>query len=315
MITPEQLERRRHYLCSTDMSALFVDDEGKSLNPFANAHDIYIQKVFELEPEKKETKPQKMGNRYEDDLIEFAGEEILKPIITDPKRLEYINTDILANNGKPFFMTHLDGFVEDSHDIIEAKSTGMTQEYGDPYTDEIPMRTIIQVHTSFLCTGWSKAWVPALLGKFGLQEEMYVVECNKDIINAIIKAGLDFWNNHVIPKIPPEQTEAGNVELFKRIIRQPETFAEIDGALLTKWEQSKQARLDAEKSEKAAWADVLLQLGDAEGAYMPDGRMLTYFKQKGADIIDRDALKTKYADVYKEVAKENTYRVARLKKA
>jgi len=232
MITKEQLEKRRGFICGSDMSALFVDENGKSLNTFATAVDIYAQKVFELEPQ-KETRAQHRGNKYEAGLIEFANEELGKNIITQKDKLEFINTDILDKNGKPFIMSHLDGYTDEKYpEIIECKTTGLVQYYGESGSDDVPMSVIIQVHVGFLCTGWKKAYVAALLGKFGIQEKLYTIERNETIINAIVERATQFRNENIIPRIPPPESEVGNIEIFKRIVRQPDKFADFDSGFI-----------------------------------------------------------------------------------
>ncbi len=81
-----------------------------------------------------------------------------------------------------------------------------------------------------LCTGWERAYIAVLLGKWGLTEEMYVVERNEQIINAIIERGEQFWNDNVLLKIAPEDSEPGNIELFKRI--KLENIRKISGILI-----------------------------------------------------------------------------------
>lgn len=314
-LTDKQLENRRNYLCSSDMASLFLGEDGHSLNQRATAMDVYTEKVFELEP-KKSTKAQARGNRYESGLIEYAKEELSKPIVTDPERLEYINYDILDKNGKPIFMAHLDGFIEDGvelPEIVEAKTVGIPAEYGEPYTDDIPQWIIIQVHTSFLCTGWKKAWIPVIIGKYGLPEEMYVVERNEKIINSIIERGEQFWNDNILKKIPPPDSEPGNLQLFKRICRIPASYAEIDPMLLTTWETLKETRLNAEKEEDKALAEILKSIGDAEAVLINDGREFTYFEFK-SKRVDSQILKKEFPEIYKKVIRENHYRVPRIRK-
>ncbi len=311
MITEQQRQDRRKYLGSSDIASLFVDEQGASLNPFATATDVWASKVFELELDKK-SKAADRGNRYESALIEFAAQELGVEIETHPERLGYIDSEHLGADGQPIFACNLDGFFEGG--IVEAKTTGLTGEWGESGGDDVPLRVNLQVQHQMLCTGFQRAHIAVLLGKWGLTEEMYLVERNEEIINAIIARGTQFWNDFVLTKTPPPATEAGHIETFKRIVRVPEKFAEVDDITIMEWEEIKQKRLDAEKAEKEVFAKVLLALGDAEGAYLGDGRMLTYFSQKGADIIDRKKLQSEFPDVYQAVTRENSYRVARIKK-
>jgi len=312
-ITKEQLKRRKKFICASDVSALFTDDEGRSLNPYANSLDIYTQKIFDLEPD-KESDAQRLGNKYEELLIAFASNELGKNIITSPDKLEFINRDILDSNGKPFIIAHLDGYTENKpYEIVECKTTSISSEYGESYTDDIPLHVILQVQFQMLCSNFKKAHIAVLLGRWGLKEELYVVERNESIIDAIKTRIIQFWNGNVLVRIPPPESSLGNIQIFRRIVRTPEKTVEIDGDTLSAWADAKAARLMAEKQERGTFAKVLEILGDAEGATCSDGRLLTFFQQVGADKIDRKTLKTKYPEIYNEVAEETHKRVARLK--
>lgn len=314
-ITDEQRKERKNHLGSSDIAALFTDDEDKSLDPFQNATDVYTSKVFDLEPD-KETKAMSRGNRYEKPLIAYAEEELGWGIVTDPKKLRFVCKE------HPIFACNLDGFIEGIDDIsppvlpqiIEAKTTGLSGEWGEPGTDDVPLRVILQVQHQMLCTGWQKAHIVVLMGKFTLAEEMYVVERNESIINSIIERGEQFWNDHVIPKIPPEETESGNIQIFKRIRRVPNKYAELKPELISRWEEAKQNCLELERVKEAMFAEILKALGDAEGVLLNDGREFVYFKQRTADKIDRKKLKAEFPDIYNQVATENTARVPRIRK-
>lgn len=316
MITEQQRQERRKYLGSSDIASLFVDEHGASLDPFQTAADVWASKVFELEPNKK-TAAMDRGNRYESALIEFASQELGTPIETNPEKLRFIDNYHRGSDGKQIFACNLDGFFHPNgqmHEIVEAKTTGLTGEWGEPGTDDVPLRVNLQVQFQMSVTGSQRAHIAVLLGKWGLTEEMYLVERNEEIIAAIIARGTQFWNDHVLTKVPPPATEAGHIETFNRIIRVPEKFAEIDSGKVFQWELRRGVRLDAEKQEEAAFAELLALLGDAEGVHLEDGRLFTYFKQKVASIIDRKRLQAEYPDVYKDVTRENYCRVARIKR-
>ncbi len=307
MITEEQREERKKFLGSSDMAALFTDDDGKSLDLFKTATDVWALKTFKQEPGDKQSKSMSIGHRYESALIAFAEQELGCRIETDATRMICIK--------HPIFACNVDGYtITDPYEIVEAKTTGLTGEWGEPGSDQVPFRVIIQVHQQMLCTGWNKAHIAVLLGKWGLTEEMYCVERDENIINAIIERGEQFWNDHVLTRIPPPETEVGNINVFKRIVRQPGSFADVDVHLINLWSDFKKQRSHLEKEEKAAFAAILVQLGDAEGVKLDDGSMFTYFKKRGADLINRKLLQSTYPEVYDVVSSPNEYRVARIKK-
>ncbi len=314
-ITEEQRKERKKFIGSSDIAALFTDDDGKSLDPFKTAVDVWASKVYDHE-DKPETDAMSRGNRYESALIEFAEQELGVRIETNPDLLRFICKK------HPIFACNLDGFSPNIYDtgregdtleIVEAKTTGLTGEWGEPGTDDVPFRVNLQVHQQMLCTGWNKAHIAVLLGRWGLTEEMFVIERNEDIIKAIINRGEQFWNDYVLTEKAPPDSELGSIDSFKFIKRIPGKYAEVPLSVLQIWDNARQDRLDAEKAEEVAKLILIKGLGDAEGAKWSKGRELTYFQQK-SNKVSVDLLKTKYPDVYLNVFKEGKHRVLRIRK-
>ena len=311
-ITDEQLEERKKFLGSSDIAALFTDDDGKSLNPFASAMDVWALKAHKLRDSGTSTKSQSIGHRYEPVLIEFAETELGILITTNPDKLRFICKE------HPIFACNLDGFIEynqadKENEIVEAKTTGLVGEWGEPGTDDVPFRTILQVHQQMLCTGWKKAHIVVLLGKWGLREEMYVVERDEKIIEAIIERGEQFWNDYVLTKTPPPDSEPGRVNVFKCILRVPDKYAPVSVDTIRAWDDARQAYLDAGKAKDNALATLLAELGDAEGAHYTNEKEFTFFEssRKG---IDSKRLKLEFPVVYAALEKITVSRTARLRK-
>ena len=314
MITKEQREERKKFIGSSDVAALF------GLDPFKTSADVYAEKVFTIAEPNTTSDSIKIGNRHESACVDFVREALGVSVVTDPKLLRFICPDhqIFACNLDAYTASDFmfqDTKITNENVIIEAKTTGLADEWGEPGTDEAPYRVLLQVHHQMLCTGWDKAVIVVLMGKFGLREELYYVRRNKVICDAIIEKCTDFWNGHVKTKIPPPDSIPANIDLFSRIERIPESFAEVPDEVIRAWDEARRVRLDAEKAEKEAKARMLLDLGDAEAAKLSNGDMLTYYRQSGRDILDATLLRQKYPDIYTEVAKPNSYPVLRIKKA
>jgi putative phage-type endonuclease len=192
MLTEKQLLERQKFIGSSDIGALF------GLDPFRSPADVFVSKVYELEKDEAYTPSKSIGNRYESVLLDYASDKLGREVIRTDTRF--------ICEKHPIFACNLDGYIltkEQTWEIVEAKTTGMADEWGDEGTDEVPDRVLLQVQHQLLCTGWQVAHVVVLLGKFGLAERMYRVERNEDLIQAIIDKGEDFWNNNVLAKIPP----------------------------------------------------------------------------------------------------------------
>lgn len=319
MITEQQRKARRMHLGSSDIPALFKDELGKSLDPEKTPETVYGslaalwgEKVFEIEPEEiPVSDPRSRGNRYEAALIEFAAGELGCEIDTDPERMHFVC------KAHPIFACNLDGIavLGGVPHIIEAKMYSNPWEWGEKNTDGVPLRVNLQVQQQMLCTGFTIAYVVALLSRFGRHsEELFVVERNEKIIKAIINRGEQFWTDYVMARTPPPASEPGDIDVFKRVIRRPQSYAEGDLApLIEQWDALRSARLQAEKDEKTAFAELLKNIGDAEGAHYDGEREFTYF-QTEKNSLDTAKVKAQYPEVYAACTKVSTYRTARLSK-
>ena len=316
MLTPEQKELRKFHLGASDVAALF------GLDPFKTGADVWLEKTFGLtfqEPAQLSDSID-MGNAFEGPLLEWAAKELNAQIWTDPAMLFNVCT------AHPIFSANCDAIIiplddNGATEAVEAKVTSRSEEYGEPGTDQVPDRVLIQVQAQMLCHGLKRVHIAVLMGRMGLKRELYRVERNQEIIASIIQRGEWFWNEFVLPKIqPPELDEngkplfgLGSLDIIKRVVRQPQTWAEVDEALILDWDTKRQARLDAEKPEKEALERMLTPLGDAEGVHLSDGRILTYYKTI-TNRLDQSRLKIEQPEIYTSFLKESISRTPRLKK-
>ncbi|GAG33893.1 unnamed protein product, partial [marine sediment metagenome] len=201
-------------------------------------------------------------------------------IITDPETLEF-------EDKAHYLIDHPDGLVEsiidateDSRDLIgnpvEAKSVERKGEWGDAGTDEIPDAAMLQVHVHMICTGREVCHVAALIGKHTF--DMYRVELNTDIADAIKEAAVNFWEIHVLRDIPPYI--APSLDMLKLRKREPQKiYVFQDMAPLENWELAKKLLKEAEAAKEVAEAAMISKLSDAEAATFPDGQAFTYYEE------------------------------------
>jgi hypothetical protein len=130
--------------------------------------------------------------------------------------------------------------------------------------------------------------------------KLYKVQRDDAIIVELVRRGLEFWNNHVVPRVPPPDAPPAKLETLKAIRRVPEKVIALpDDELFMTWDIARAERLACEKKEERAEAELLQALGDAEAGTLPDGSMVTYMEtvRRGYTV------------------QESTYRQLRLKRA
>lgn len=269
MITQEIEETRRKYLGSSDMPALV------GMDPWTRSSDVYLEKTGQLDPERDKSSwlIKRIGNVFETAVLDLF-EEIRGVTV---KRSLFLTHEMFCSN--------LDGFIESDNEITEAKTTGKLEEWGEQYSDDIPPRNIIQAHEQMYV--YSKAfgrdcrtvWFPVLLpGYSNLEFKIFKVTRNDNLMNDIIKIGESFWNNHVIPRIPPDPFQP-NLNILKRVKRIPDNIVDIDSRLVIDWKKADAIFKEADKLAKTAKERLIAALGDAEVGETLDGTRVTYYLQ------------------------------------
>ncbi len=309
MITEQQREERRKHIGSSDIAAIF------GLDPFKSAADVWASKVYELE-QGNDSDAIRIGNAAEEAIVKFIADKNGLQYTTVTEALHYIAKDgIFACNLDAQEIIGNDWEYKPLPYAIEAKATSLSDEWGEEGTDNVPDRVIVQVQHQIYCAGLEYVRIGAFMSLFGRLtiREYGPIKRNQEMIDNMVKAGLDWWNKYVIPKIPPDSS-VPSLKVFRSIKREPVTTTDIKHRHVKNWLNLKAMRLRAKKLEEIQLAYILQDIGDSEAGLLPDGSMITYFKQRGADKIDRQLLKEQYPEVYKEIAKPNIFRTAQIKK-
>lgn len=245
-LTPQELERRRHFLTASDVPAIL----GKS--PWNNAADVFLAKVAGLVP--KTNAAMEAGSLLEPKVLEWA-ESRLGPILPGDWRVH--------DNG--INAASLDGMTADG-EIVEAKTSGIVgpgnpRDWGEEGTDEIPEYYLAQVYAQLLVTGARRAWVPALIGGRGFV--LYCVWPNERALAAIEAVSVQFWTGCVLAKEPPPKQFA-SIETLTRLRREPGKAVEIPDEFAREFLAAKEQANAAGKAEERAKSQLLSALGDAE---------------------------------------------------
>jgi predicted phage-related endonuclease len=312
MLSPEQKELRKGHIGASEVPALF----GEHIK--LTGTDLWLKHAFESEDVEIKSDAIDIGDTFEAPLIAWAAKELGVEVSTNPKDLFSVCAE------HPVLAATLDARIlpKSKREAIEAKTTsvndmefgGKDNEWGEKNTDQIPSRVILQCQSQMLCHDLERVHVVALLGRMGIRRELFKIERNDEIIAMIIERAESFWQNYVIPKIqPPEdQFGLGGIDIIKRVVRVPQTWATVPDELINDWDAKRQARLEAEKEEKEALSRVLTPLGDAEGVQMGDGRVLEYYPT-ARKSLDQNRLKAEAPDVYAAFQKESISRNPRIK--
>lgn len=263
-ITDLQREKRKQHLGSSDMAGIL------GLDPFRSAYDIWCEKTGRLDDsERKETACMTRGNFLEAAILAWFEQSIGKSITRNQYRSA-------KNEGIPIG-TNIDAIINEGGFPVEAKSVGSysNEVWGEPGTDLVPDRVIIQCHVHMIATDTLFCFVPVYLPYRDFAQ--FTVPCNTDLKNIICEAAINFWENNVRKDIAPDA--APSIDVVKRIRRQPNKTVDIAQTLIDAYIKAQQAESAATKAKDAAQAAILAVMDDAEGAVSDKGQKVTYFEQ------------------------------------
>ena len=284
MLTKKQLSERGSYVGASDASKIVLGD---------GVYDLWLEKTGKLEGKQEVTGAMEDGIMLEPMIVRWASRE-LGPIERRGAMLE------LRHAVLPL-VSHPDGLVKASGEPVEAKTSGLRGPlmagWGEPGTDQIPERYLIQASVHILCAKVGVCHVPAYLGGRGAQ--MFHVEHNETLCEMILTRIEAFWKL-VQSDTPPEGWPS--IEVARMIRRTEGKRLMLPAGPVALWrEADAEAKRTAEKADECK-AAVLTLLGDAEIGET-DGGIVTAKKTK-TKRIDLDALRKDFADVAAKVTKE-----------
>lgn len=260
-ITEKQLEARKKRIGSSDMASIL------GLSPYQTAYDVWAVKTGRM-PNSEGNDATLAGTRFEPGVLDYA-EDVLGKLIRNQYRSAK-DVPIGAN---------IDALVVSTGEPVEAKTAGLLaplqEHWGQPDTDEVPDRVIIQAHVHLLCTEQELCHIAAFLGGRGFVP--FRVHRDETVIEVIKETALKFWE-HVETDTPPDNS-LPTATTIKKMRRTPETVVPVDTALVKHWLELKAAKSDITKEFEAAQITMLAQIGDAEAGECDLG-LLTYFEQE-----------------------------------
>lgn len=286
-ITEHQRKQRQKHLGSSDSPQVL------GVSPWGTASDVYYQKTMPL-PDDEPTEAMQTGTRLEPVILDWAQEQLGVKFHRNQYRV--------APDG--ILSANMDALVVDKNQGIEAKYVGPNslEEWGEPGTDQVPVYVAAQVQHQMYVVELEVVWVPVLMARFRPMWEMYEVRRDEQIIDALVEADTRFWNEHIVPRLPPDPSELPPLELLKRLNREPEEVVDLpDYAidLVEAYEDAKARGKAAKATVGEAMRAVLAALDNAEAGRLPDGRLITYREQTRREHI----------------TKASTFRVLRIQKA
>ena len=278
------------------------------ISPFRTPLDEYLTIIGEAPPPTEER------------LAFFKRRKSFEPVAADMFR-EKTGLEIMLVNQRyqdvelPFVKAEIDfessddqnGEIKTVHPLA-AKDWGRPAVEGEEGDDNCPIYVTAQamhglgVHPRDLCR---------VLGMIGFDDvRVYTIRRDEDLIKGIRERITEFWNVHVLPRVPPAPKTVGDVlHLFKADLG---TIAEADDttyAVIERLRELKPTIAEIKQLEER----VKVFMGPA-GTLTREGEILATWKdQSGGLHWEGKRLDDAHPELAAEFKKERRFRVLRLK--
>ena len=311
MTEDEWQAARKNSIGSSAIAQVF----GESPYPGCTNIDLYNSKVGiqPVVPESQEEKDRK-------ELIFLFGhimEEYLREWVRKkwPDCELVIDTNIYASQKADFLTTNLDGMLKLPDGTWEHIEFKTTHEFNEDYdNDSIPIqykRQLIQ------CQHIMGVWRSRLIAGF-TRDKVIVRTYERDLDEEYeqVLGGIDFWNNHVLPQIPPEPLGPTEniIESINKYSGPPDKNLPektLDATLVSNMKEfvditNQLSEIEKKKKYLTAQKEKLMVpiaqlMGQTTKAYASDGSeafIVTYAPRKGQRSCRYDDLKMDYPDIY-----------------
>lgn len=306
MIKNEQewLESRQQGVGSSDSPVLALKEVFKK-----TPVDLYINKVSQIEQDTSDNYHFRRGHTYEPLAIKLAEEQLGKKIYAPKNNEERWNDFKVVDPTHPYIYADFDGLREDGW-VVEVKSP--MQRVADQIKAK-GLKDYYQVQGQHLVHVASEGVLPHL-GKlpdgcpgvcFIIYEcetvsiQIYEIPRNDKMIQAIIDNADEFWNEHVLKKVPPmdfieTSMEIDPVKAEYEIIK-GEAWEEAERQYLLATEAAAAAELRLRSAKERI--KTAMDAADLKKIITEKGHKFSNIKQSGRTSFDKKALKADYPNI------------------
>ena len=273
-------------------------------NPWETAHSAYLKLRHEVEPTPDNTAMAR-GRRYEPVVAEIfqAGRPEFR---VEHNRQGTEEPEKYVHEKYHFLVGHPDRLLYDanSNELVaglEIKTSNWTniRNWGEEGTDAIPRHYLIQCQW-YAGLAQLPEWrvAVAFLDDEGVLRNCreYNVIADQELYETLVECAVKFWENHVVPGIPPaiEQIDDTTKRWINR--RFPSNVLPIEQAnpqeeqAMAQYLLQKQALELAQRQFERAEAALKMAIGDRDGLESETFGKVTWKRAKDSSRVDYHAL-------------------------
>jgi len=277
-------------------------------NPWMFPFDVY-ELVLGLKPPKdlSDNEAVKAGIMFEDGVGK---------LFMDKTGIKIRMASKTINSKKwPIAQAHIDAKVVGEKVGVEIKTTASwnASNWGEEMSRDIPPNYLDQINHYLYVTGWDYWWCVVLIG--GNKLQVYKIERDEKQISELIQKEKDFWNNHILKKIPPEPMSAEEA-----MLQFPESSEELEEIKATPLLMNliatgqdlrkKESEIKAQKSENNK--DIMNHMKSAAVIVAEDGRRVATWISGTKSGLDQKALKLAHPDLVEKFHRVSEFRTFKI---
>ena len=271
------------------------------LNPFKSAHQLWLEKTGQIEPEQTDSEHAHFGTLLE---------PIVRREFTQRTGIRVRQKHMLLQSGEyPFMFADLDGVINEDGEmaVFEAKTASAYKQ--EVWEEDIPAPYILQVQHYMAVTGAKRTYIAALVG--GNHFYHHAVERDEEMIGKITAMEKYFWETHVLGGMEPvpdgsEATTNYFNSRFRESNGETVELPEEALAVCMEYDRLSEELKKMEEAKNAAANQLKSYLKEAETGTV-GGRKVTW-KPVSKSTVDTKRLKSEQPEVYSSFLKDSSYR-------
>ena len=275
---PQWLQARKAGIGASEAAAVL------GLCPWKTALEVYMDKAGEL-PDRPPSPHQTFGLKFQQTIAEFYCQETGRIVDLPPQ--------MITHPKAPWMLASMDYVVPGDRPVeVKRVNDRFRSQWGEAGSEEVPQPYFLQVQQQMACGDYGVADIAAFIGWDDFR--VYTIQRNDGIISRLIEAEREFMERVERRDPPlPDFKHPSTLDLLNMIEVQTGTVIDLDAeaaALATEYEQLGTVVSDATKSRDAVKARLLHRLGEAELAWLPDGRRIKRSKvERKAYAVDANS--------------------------
>jgi putative phage-type endonuclease len=299
-LTLQQRINRKSGMGGSDAAAIL------GLSKWSTALDVFFDKISdEIEAVEETTPEQEWGNRLEPLILQKFRDQTGLEVLTMDKAFNIKPDENIKHKQHSWMFANVDGFIPSENAVLEIKTADsrVASDWSTEGGDNIPEYYLTQCAHYAEVLNVQKVYIAVLIG--GNDYRQYHYNANPRLQNIIVEREKDFWENHVLTRLPPPaQTIEDYIKLWSKSgVGTYKTASEdIEASLYDMRILKRQIKtLEEEFDEKKK--EIFDFLQDTEILLDSQSKKLASWKSQKTNRFDIDAFKKTHPDLYKQFIK------------